>query len=87
MQELIRQNFTEYNAQRTLGLYDEMLPVMETDLTLKDMVEYAPVLQELSKEFTVNIFFPQGSSGEEGIVLTQECRERIQSYFALTSGS
>ena len=87
VQELIRQNFTEYNTQRTLGLYDEMLPVMETDLTLKDMVGYAPVLQELSKEFTVNIFFPQGSSGEEGIVLTQECRERIQSYFALTSGS
>ena len=84
VQELIRQNFTEYNAQRTLGLYDELLPVMETDLTLKDMVAYAPVLQELSRECTVNVFFPQGSSGEDGIVLTEECRERIQSYFALS---
>lgn len=84
VQELLRQNFTEYNAQRTLGLYDEMLPVMDTDLTLKDMVGYAPVLQELSRECTVNVFFPQGSRGEEGIVLTEDCRERIQSYFALS---
>lgn len=84
IQELLVQNFTEYNAQRTLGLYDELLPVMETDLTLKDMVSYAPVLQELSKECTINVFFPQGVTEKEGVILTEECRERIQRYFALT---
>ena len=64
-QTFLEHSFLPENAGRLLQWYEELYPMVRTDLTLRDMVSYAPVWEELSKRRTIGVFYPKGER-EEG---------------------
>lgn len=84
-QTFLEHSFLPENAGRLLQWYEELYPMVRTDLTLRDMVSYAPVWEELSKRRTIGVFYPKGEreEGTGSLLFTKECREKIGEVFAL----